>query len=225
MKKNIKTIAMAAATLLMVSCGAGTTGLGTTGSANNAGGGAVGGILSTVLGAATDGQTLGNVLQSVLGLDKVTKADLYGTWKYAQPGCAFTSENLLAQAGGEAAATAIKQKVQPTFQKVGINSQNTQITFNENGTFKASIAGHNFEGTYTYDEANYKITMQALLGLLNINCYAKKNSNGLGVLFESTKLLTMLQTVAQISGNSTVKTIGDLSKNYDGLRVGFDMQK
>ena len=62
MKKNIKTIAMAAATLLMVSCGAGTTGLGTTGTTNNAAGTAVGGILSTVLGAATDGQTLGNVL-------------------------------------------------------------------------------------------------------------------------------------------------------------------
>lgn len=43
--------------------------------------------------------------------------------------------------------------------------------------------------------------------------------------FEATKLLTILQSAAALSGNSTLGTIGELSKNYDGLRLGFDLRK
>lgn len=31
--------------------------------------------------------------------------------------------------------------------------------------------------------------------------------------------------MASLSGNTTVSTIGDLSKNYDGVRIGFDLKK
>lgn len=211
-------ITMAAAAILMSSCGMGVQG--NTANSSNA---AQGSVLGSILSASTDGQTIGNVLQSVLGLDKVTKANLIGTWKYSQPGCAFTSQNLLAQAGGEAVATSIKQKMSGYYSTVGIKSSNTQVTFNENGTFTAKIAGKSWQGNWTFDEANYKITMQGIL--LNVNCYAKMNSNGIGLLFEGKKLLTLLQTMTALSGNQTVQTIGDLSKNYDGVRVGFDMTK
>ena len=211
-------ITMAAAAILMSSCGMGAQG--NTANSSNA---AQGSVLGSILSASTDGQTIGNVLQSVLGLDKVTKANLIGTWKYSQPGCAFTSQNLLAQAGGEAVATSIKQKMSGYYSTVGIKSSNTQVTFNENGTFTAKIAGKSWQGNWTFDEANYKITMQGIL--LNVNCYAKMNSNGIGLLFEGKKLLTLLQNMTALSGNQTVQTIGDLSKNYDGVRVGFDMTK
>ena len=211
-------ITMATAAILMSSCGMGAQG--NTANSSNA---AQGSVLGSILSASTDGQTIGNVLQSVLGLDKVTKANLIGTWKYSQPGCAFTSQNLLAQAGGEAVATSIKQKMSGYYSTVGIKSSNTQVTFNENGTFTAKIAGKSWQGNWTFDEANYKITMQGIL--LNVNCYAKMNSNGIGLLFEGKKLLTLLQTMTALSGNQTVQTIGDLSKNYDGVRVGFDMTK
>ena len=211
-------ITMAAAVILMSSCGMGAQG--NTANSSNA---AQGSVLGAILSGATDGQTVGNVLQSVLGLDKVTKANLIGTWKYSQPGCAFTSQNLLAQAGGEAVATTIKQKMSGYYSTAGIKSSNTQVTFNENGTFTAKIAGKSWQGNWTFDEANYKITMQGIL--INVNCYAKKNSNGIGLLFEGKKLLTLLQTMTALSGNQTAQTIGDLSKNYDGVRVGFDMTK
>jgi hypothetical protein len=35
----------------------------------------------------------------------------------------------------------------------------------------------------------------------------------------------VLQAVSAISGNQTLSTIGDLSKNYDGIRLGFDMTR
>ena len=88
--------------MALTSCGA----LGTSGSGNG-----MGDILGTVLGAMTNGQTIGNVISSVIGTDKPSQADLIGTWSYRQPGVAFTTENLLAKAGGEVAATTAKEKL------------------------------------------------------------------------------------------------------------------
>ena len=181
------------------------------------------GNMNQVLSAMTNGTGVVNAISSVIGLDKVNAQNLIGSWKYSAPGCAFTSENLLAKAGGEVAAVQIEEKLQPYYQQVGISASNTYITFNENGTFSSKIAGTPFSGNYTFDEASQKITLKGLL--LSVNCYAKKETNGISILFEAKKLLTVLQTMSAMSGNKDIQTIGDLSKNYDGVRVGFDMKR
>jgi hypothetical protein len=181
------------------------------------------GNMSQVLGAMTNGTGVVNAISSVIGLDKVKAQNLIATWKYSGPGCAFTSKNLLAKAGGEVAAVQIEQKLLPYYQQVKISDSNTYITFNENGTFSSKIAGTPFSGNYTFDEASQKITLKGLL--LSVNCYAKKETNGISILFEAKKLLTVLQTMSAMSGSKDLQTIGDLSKNYDGVRVGFDMKR
>lgn len=178
--------------------------------------------LSGILGTVTNGETIGNVITSVLGLTKVTQRDILGTWKYYQPGCAFTSEQLLKKAGGEVVAAEIKTKVKPYYDKAGVSSSNTQITFSEDGKFSAIVAGKQFSGTYTYDEASAKISMKTLL--FTVNCYAKKNAGSMGFLFEASKLLTVLQMLSALSGSSDLSAIGDLAKQYDGVRIGFDMK-
>lgn len=181
------------------------------------------GTLQSVLGTIGSGGTIANAFTSVIGLDKVTKAGLTGTWKYNGPGCAFTSKNLLAKAGGEVAATKVEQELKPYFDKTGLSASNTYITFNDDGTFKATIAGNNFSGQWTLDETNAKVTLKTLL--LSFNCYAKREYGGIALLFESKKLLTVLQTLATLSGNDTAQKVGELSKNYEGVRLGFDMKK
>ena len=187
------------------------------------------GIVVTSCGAGTllqtigSGGTLANAFTSVIGLDKVTKQGLIGSWNYNGPGCAFTSENLLAKAGGEVAATKIEQELAPYFDKTGLSAQNTNVTFNEDGSFKATIAGKQLSGTWDFDEAAAKVTMKTLL--LSFNCYAKREYGGISLLFESKKLLNVLQVMAAMSGNDTVQKVGELSKNYDGVRLGFDMKK
>ena len=181
------------------------------------------GNMNQVLSAMTNGTGVVNAISSVIGLDKVKAQNLIGSWKYSAPGCAFTSENLLAKAGGEVAAVQIEEKLQPYYQQVGLSANNTFITFNEDGTFSSKIAGTPFSGNYTFDEATQKITLKGLL--LSVNCYAKKELNGISILFEAKKLLTVLQTMSAMSGNKDLQTIGDLSKNYDGVRVGFDMKR
>ena len=202
--KKAKYFVLAAVTLIVTGCGMT---------------GTQGGILGDIL----QGGTLGNVIISVIGAQKVTAQDLIGSWNYSGPGCAFTSENLLAKAGGEVAATQIKEKVLPYYQQIGITSQNTAITFKQDGTYSANFRGTPLSGSWTYDEATCKVTLSSLL--LNINCYAKRNYTGIGLLFESTKLLNILQTMAALSGNQSIQAVGEISKSYDGVRLGFDFTK
>ncbi|MBO4827398.1 MAG: DUF4923 family protein [Prevotella sp.] len=214
MKKKLSTLAVAACMLL--------TGCGTMGM-NGANGTGGGNILGGILGAITGGTGVVDAITSVIGLDKLTAEQLIGTWTYAGPGCAFTSENLLAKAGGEVAASQIEQKLLPTYQKLGFSSSNTFITFNTDRTFVAKIDGQNFSGNYTFDEAKCKLTLQGMI--LSINCYAKRELKGISILFEAKKLLTLIQTMSALSGNANLETIGELSKNYDGVRLGFDMSR
>jgi hypothetical protein len=213
--KKVRHLVLAAATMLVVSCGVG----GTTGGNQSQTGSILGAVLTDVL----QGGTISNVITSVIGAQTVTRANLIGSWKYVSPGCAFTSENLLAKAGGEVAAAQIRTKVQPYYQQIGISGSNTSITFNEDGTYSAQFRGTPMSGKWTFDEKTYKVNLQGLL--LSINCYAKRNANGIGLLFEASKLLTLLQTMAAMSGNSNIQAVGEISKNYDGVRLGFDFSK
>lgn len=199
--KKVKAIVLAAVAMIVTSCG----------------------TQGNILGGILQGGTLGNVIISVIGAQKVTAQDLIGAWNYSGPGCAFTSENLLAKAGGEVAATRIKEKALPYYQQIGITSQNTNITFKQDGTYTATFRGTPMSGKWTYDEASSKVTLQSML--LTINCYAKRNYTGIGLLFESSKLLTILQAMAAMSGNQNIQAVGEISKTYDGLRLGFDFSK
>ena len=181
------------------------------------------GNMGQVLSAMTNGTGVVNAITSVIGLDKVSAQTLIGTWQYRNPGCAFTSENLLAKAGGEVAAVQIEEKLLPYYQQVGISANNTMITFNQDGTFSSRICGTPFSGRYTFEEATQKITLKGLL--LTVNCYTKREMNGISILFEGKKLLSLLQTLAAFSGNQNLETVSEISKNYDGVRVGFDMNR
>ena len=181
------------------------------------------GNMSQVLSAMTNGTGITNVITSVIGLDKVSAQGLIGTWQYKNPGCAFTSQNLLAKAGGEVAAVQIEEKLLPYYQQVGISAGNTMITFNQDGTFSSKIVGTPFNGRYTFDEATQKITLKGML--LTVNCYTKREMSGISILFEGKKLLSLLQTLAALSGNQSLETVSEISKNYEGVRVGFDMNR
>ena len=213
MKKSI--IAVASAMLL---AGCGFTG----GTATN-NGSDLGNVLGSILGAVTQGDAVTNILYDVIGATKLSKEDVVGTWSYRGPGVAFTSENLLAKAGGEVAAAKARQDLEKPYQSIGIKSTNTYFTFNADNTFSGKVDGQPISGTYSYNPDNSEVKLQTLL--LSTTGYLTRNAKGISLLFESKKLLTALQVVGAMSGNTTLSTVGELSKNYDGIRMGFDLTK
>ena len=193
-------------------------------------GSAVAGILGAVLGGNSNSSSsagssiINGILNNVIGSGTFSKQDLCAhTWKYSKPGCAFTSENLLAKAGGEIAANKVEEKLGEYYSKFGFSGSNTYFTFNTDGTFAAKIDGKSWQGNYTFDEKTHAIQMKGLI--LSMSGYATKTTNGISLLFDQKKLLNLIKTIGSLKGNSTLSALGTIANNYDGMRVGFEMTK
>lgn len=193
-------------------------------------GSSIAGILGAVLGGNSNSSSsagssiINGILNNVIGSGTFSKLDLCAhTWKYSKPGCAFTSENLLAKAGGEIAANKVEEKLSEYYSKFGFSGSNTYFTFNTDGTFAAKIDGKSWQGNYTFDEKTHAIQMKGLL--LSMSGYATKTTNGISLLFDQTKLLNLIKTMGALKGSSTLSAIGTIANNYDGMRVGFEMTK
>lgn len=199
-------------------------------SATSNAGSAVAGILGAVLGGNSNSSSsagssiINGILNNVIGSGTFSKQDLCAhTWKYSKPGCAFTSENLLAKAGGEIAANKVEEKLSEYYSKFGFSGSNTYFTFKTDGTFAAKIDGKSWQGNYTFDEKTHAIQMKGLL--LSMSGYATKTTNGISLLFDQKKLLNLIKTMGALKGSSTLSAIGTIANNYDGMRVGFEMSK
>ena len=193
-------------------------------------GSSIAGILGAVLGGNSNSSSsagssiINGILNNVIGSGTFSQQDLCAhTWKYSKPGCAFTSENLLAKAGGEIAANKVEEKLGEYYSKFGFSGSNTYFTFKTDGTFAAKIDGKSWQGNYTFDEKTHAIQMKGLI--LSMSGYATKTTNGISLLFDQKKLLNLIKTIGSLKGNSTLSALGTIANNYDGLRVGFEMTK
>ena len=225
-----KTTSAASNTTAATTTAATTSNAATSTSATSNAGSAVAGILGAVLGGNSNSSSsagssiINGILNNVIGSGTFSKQDLCAhTWKYSKPGCAFTSENLLAKAGGEIAANKVEEKLGEYYSKFGFSGSNTYFTFKTDGTFAAKIDGKSWQGNYTFDEKTHAIQMKGLL--LSMSGYATKTANGISLLFDQKKLLNLIKTIGSLKGSSTLSALGTIANNYDGMRVGFEMTK
>lgn len=204
-----------------------TSTLATTNSGYSAGS-VVAGVLGGLLGGGTTtgSSIINGILNNVIGSATFSQADLCAhTWKYSKPGCAFTSENLLAKAGGEIAASKVEEDLSKYYSKFGFSKSNTYFTFKTDGTFAAKIDGKSWNGTYTFDEKTHAIQLKGLL--LSASGFATRTANGISLLFEQKKLLTLVKTLSKLNltGSTTMSAVSSIVDNYDGVRIGFEMTK
>lgn len=216
-----------------VAASAPTTSTSTTTNSGYSAGSVVAGVLGGLLGggtttgsSSTGSSIINGILNNVIGSATFSQADLCAhTWKYSKPGCAFTSENLLAKAGGEIAASKIEEDLSKYYSKFGFSKSNTYFTFKTDGTFAAKIDGKSWNGTYTFDEKTHAIQLKGLL--LSASGFATRTTNGISLLFEQKKLLTLIKTLSKLNltGSTTMSAVSSIVDNYDGVRIGFEMTK
>lgn len=226
-----KSTTAAASTASTTTAATTTTANNTSATANSAA--TVAGVLGAILGgsnagngsnsSSNAGSIINGILNNVIGSGTFKQADLCHTWKYSKPGCAFTSENLLAKAGGEIAASKVEDKLEGYYKKFGFSSSNTYFTFNTDGTFSAKIDGKAWNGNYTFDEKTHAIQMKGLL--LSASGYATKTTNGISLLFDQKKLFNLIKALSAFKSSSTLSAVGNIANNYDGMRIGFEMTK
>lgn len=170
------------------------------------------------------GQVLGNDLSSIIsGKNNVTTETITGTWSYAEPAVSFESSNLLKQAGGQIAASAIEKKLSAQFTKVGIVPGKFLITFGNDGTFSTQKNGAvTSSGTYTISGS--KITFSYLQGTANISGYAQIVGGKLSLSFDSSKLLGVVGKISKYT-SGTLSTLSSLAGSFDGMKTGLAFSK
>ena len=207
MKKTNVTI-LAAMTLLLSSCFS--TGVGTSSNSNT-----TGSVLTSVLGAV-----LSNVLLGGMSFDQ---SSLMGNWSYSAPSAAFTTEKALTNAGGAAAVANIASSLASNYSNIGINRSNTSFSFLEGNKFSAKVNGIPFGGTYTYNPQNGEIALKTATETIKGN--VTKTEKGMGLMFDSTQMVNILQKEGRVSNTAAVQAVSQLAKSANGARVGFELTR
>ena len=203
MKKTILTLSAATA-LLLSSCM--TPGMGTTTTTNSSND-----VLTNVLGAV-----LSNVLFG-------GQSGILGSWSYNAPSTAFTTENTLTKAGGNATVANMNSSLASNYNSIGINRSNTSFSFLAGNKFSAKVNGIPFSGTYVYNQQNGDITLKTATETLKGNVI--RTQRGMGLMFDSTQMVNLLQKEGKVSNTAAVQAVGKLAKSADGARVGFELTK
>ena len=203
MKKSILTL-FAATALLLSSCM--TPGMGTTSTTNSS---------SDVLGSV-----LGAVLSNVLFGGQ---SGILGSWYYNAPTTAFTTQNTLTSAGGNATVANMNSSLASNYNNIGINRNNTSFSFLNGNTFSAKVNGIPFGGTYVYNPQNGEITLKTSTETLKGNVI--KTQRGMGLMFDSTQMVNLLQKEGKVSNAAAVQAVSNLARSANGARVGFELTK
>jgi len=210
MKKTILTLS-AAMTLLLSSCM--TTGLGTTGTTSTTN------SSSDVLGSV-----LGAVLSNVLfGGSLFDQSSMLGSWNYSAPSAAFTTEKTLTKAGGNATVANMTSSLASNYNNIGINRNNTSFSFLAGNKFSAKVNGIPFSGTYIYNPQNGEISLKTSTETIKGNII--RTAKGMGLMFDSTQMVNILQKEGKVSNIAAVQAVSKLAKSADGARVGFELTK
>ena len=200
-----------------------------------------------ILPEKTEAQSLKDILKSETAqkvIDAVKEAtalkfeDLQGTWQYKGAACQFKSEELLQKAGGIALGETMEGKLEKAYEKAGIRTGNFSYTFNHDSTFTCQIGKKELKGTYAYDSSNQILTLSH--GALNV----AKNDRSLVVkschsamrevevlhdylldLFNADRLLKLVTLLSGYSKSSTLSAVNKVAQQYDGMMLGFDLQK
>lgn len=170
---------------------------------------------------------LQGLVEGVISKSDLTEADLVGTYVYSAPAVSFNSSDLLKKAGGAAAAGVLEGKMAPYYQRVGLN--NLQVTFNEDKTFTFTIKRLKLSGTFEKDaeSANgdflFHFTAVSSIPLGTFKGHVEKVGSKLNLTFDASKLITLVNSIASLSGRKSLQTVASLLNSYDGLNCGFEL--
>ena len=187
-------------------------------------------IAGSADGMAQDWKSiLSGVASAVVNKATGESNSIVGTWTYAGPDCKFTSDNLLAKAGGEVASKKVEEKMSGVFEKLGFKEGST-YTFNEDSTYSATIGSRTTQGTYSYNPDTKELTMKTRLGIkTNVTVSKGLTGDTMSLLFKVDKLMSLAQNITgAIAGNSSngaISTATSLLNEYDGLQLGISLKK
>ncbi len=168
---------------------------------------------------------LSGAVKQVVGDKVTTEASLVGTWNYVGPDCQLKGDDLLKNIGGDAAGVEVEKKLEPIYEKAGLNT--IQYTFNEDKTCSYTIKGKKVEGTYEFNKEAKTVTIKAgKLGIKTTAHIVTLGSN-MSFVFDADKILSVVKTITGVTSklNTSAAALNKLTEQFDGMMLGFELKK
>ncbi len=182
-------------------------------------------LFPTVTRAQFDLSKIGQAVEGVFNKTDLSVEDLAGQWSTTGAAVSFKSDNFLKKAGGQAASAAVESKIDPYMKKLGLIG--ATCVFQKNGSFEIKMKKMSIIGTATRTGKgtfNFKMKV-GKISLGNITTYVEKTSSAMKIMFDASKLRTILNAVSKTANIKAISTATSVLNAYDGLCVGFNMKK
>lgn len=186
--------------------------------------------------SGTDGpgiqDALGGIVGGLFSKSSLTVADLAGTWTVDSPAVCFQSDNFLQKAGGAAAAGVVETKLAPYYRQYGLTG--SVLTIGKDGAFTLQLKNLALSGTVTARQQDGKSAAQGanfcfdfskfgLTSIGKVDAYVTKSLGSLDIMFDASKLKTIIGVIASFSKMQIAQTAANLLDQYDGICVGFGL--
>ncbi len=168
-----------------------------------------------------------DVVASVTGGSSITASNVEGEWDYVSPAVELSSDNVLTSAAGAVVTSQLESKLSDVCTKAGIEAGTFAFVFNSDMTFTSNVKGKNLGGSYTVDADNGTITLNygvyntITIGSLTANVTLVSSS--MSLLFAADKLLDLISAISTVSSNDTIATVAALAEQYNGVKMGFEL--
>jgi len=169
---------------------------------------------------------LGSAISNLLANDNFEVDDLVGEWSYVSPAISFQSDNALMKIGGAGAATAIEDKLEPYYKRLGFTK--TTLTVKEDHSFTLKMGFIIMQGTVEKDEDKklvFNFNAFGKLSLGSVASNATKSSSTLNLTFDATRLIQILEKVSSVVNNTTLTSLSKMLSAYDGIYMGFKLSE
>ncbi len=170
-----------------------------------------------------------DAVTAITGGKQLSVENLAGTWTYVNPAIQLEGDNALKNVTASVAASEIEKKLDEYCSKVGIEAGAFSYTFNADSTFTSQLKGQTLSGTYSFNAEEKTIELKygklSKLNLTTMTASVVLSDNQLSLLFNVDKLLDFLTNLSSLSDNTTLQAINKLASEYDGMKLGFELEK
>ncbi len=182
--------------------------------------------LKDILGKVAGNSTVTDIVEQATGIN-LSKGDIKGTWNYSGSAVKLESEDIVKSAAAGVAATQVEKKLDEYLTKIGLKEGAFTFTFNEDNTFTTSVKGKPFNGTYTLSEDGTTLSLKfgKIISAKEFNTTVSIKNTTFELLFPADRLLELIGKLTASTSNATLKTIGTLAGQYDGMKIGLELQK
>lgn len=166
-------------------------------------------------------KNLGKVAASV-GVDM--PFNIVGSWQYTGIAIEMESDDVLKRTAASVAAIAAEEKLNAQLSRFGIDFESLVFTFENDGKLQIGVAGRQIPVSYSLS-SDQKVLTMVLYRNMKVEADVQNNLESLSLLFEADKMLEVAKFISKKVNHKTIKGIADMAKSYDGMKVGFQLEK